>query len=392
VKGKIFVIDEQEKLRELVETPYATEDLLQQLLARYPDLLAGDQMRSTAPRRWLLVSREVEVADSEEGVGRWALDHLFLDQDGIPTLVEVKRSSDTRIRREVVGQMLDYAANGLAYWPLEKLRSLFEADCARLGLEPEARLRAHLDAAESDTEAFWQAVKTNLQAGRVRLVFLADVIPPELRRVVEFLNTQMDPAEVLAVGVRQYEGGGIRTLVPQVFGLTAEAEARKGGSTARPRWNEERLFAAIRELGEPAHRAARHLYDWSLLRLPDATWGKGSIIGSYFPGRTIAGVRHLPFALWTTGDIELQFARMKAKPPFDQDDLRRELQRRIEAVPGVTLPPDAIDKQPNLKMGAVSTDGALRRLEEAFEWYLEVAETHAQRAAASAGEQAPTSL
>jgi len=29
----------------------------------------------------------------------WALDHLLLDQDAIPTLVEVKRSSDTRIRK-----------------------------------------------------------------------------------------------------------------------------------------------------------------------------------------------------------------------------------------------------------------------------------------------------
>jgi hypothetical protein len=29
--------------------------------------------------------------------------------------LEVKRSSDTRIRREVVGQMLDYAANGASF-------------------------------------------------------------------------------------------------------------------------------------------------------------------------------------------------------------------------------------------------------------------------------------
>ena len=49
--------------------------------------------------------------------GRWTI--CFLDQDGIPTLVEVKRASDTRIRREVVGQMFDYAANALLHWPLE---------------------------------------------------------------------------------------------------------------------------------------------------------------------------------------------------------------------------------------------------------------------------------
>ena len=54
-----------------------------------------------------------------DGVERWSVDHLLLDQDAIPTLVEVKRSSDSRIRREVVGQMLDYAANAVTYWNID---------------------------------------------------------------------------------------------------------------------------------------------------------------------------------------------------------------------------------------------------------------------------------
>jgi hypothetical protein len=59
---------------------------------------------------------------------RWSVDHLFLDQDAVPTIVEVKRSTDTRIRREVVGQMLDYAANAVVYWPVEAIRAEFEAN------------------------------------------------------------------------------------------------------------------------------------------------------------------------------------------------------------------------------------------------------------------------
>jgi hypothetical protein len=66
-------------------------------------------------------------------------------------------------------------------------------------------------------------VKTNLQAGKIRLVFLADKIPTELQRIVEFLNTQMDPAEVIAVELRQFVGEGVKTLVPRVFGQTATA-------------------------------------------------------------------------------------------------------------------------------------------------------------------------
>ena len=42
------------------------------------------------------------------------------------------------------------------------------------------------------------------------MIFVADLIPPELQRVVEFLNSQMDPAEVLAVEIRQFTGGPTR--------------------------------------------------------------------------------------------------------------------------------------------------------------------------------------
>ena len=115
-----------DELVEMVEQPYEAEDVLQQLLADYPTLLAGDQ-DSEVRKRWLLVKRELGVAFEENAPDRWSLDHLFLDEEGVPTLIEVKRSSDTRIRREVVGQMLDYAANGAELWGLEKIRAAFES-------------------------------------------------------------------------------------------------------------------------------------------------------------------------------------------------------------------------------------------------------------------------
>src|SRR4051794_9080712 len=102
--GRIYLIKDDQHLTSMDETPYDSENLLQEMLAKYPDLLAGEQINSDVPRRWLLVMREMSVPGEEAGSGRWSLDHLFLDQDAVPTLIEVKRSSDTRIRREVVGQ------------------------------------------------------------------------------------------------------------------------------------------------------------------------------------------------------------------------------------------------------------------------------------------------
>jgi len=168
--GGIFLIKDKE-LVELSQREYDSEDLLQGLLERYPDLLAGDQVDPGEPRRWLLVCREMAVS-SDETVDRWSVDHLFLDQDGIPTLVEVKRSSDTRIRREVVGQMLDYAANAVIHWPLETIRARFETQCQKLDLDPEEALQELLQGEGDDTGEFWQKVKTNLLKGsNLRLTF-----------------------------------------------------------------------------------------------------------------------------------------------------------------------------------------------------------------------------
>jgi hypothetical protein len=114
--GKTYLIGEDGTLQALTEQGYASEDYLQALLADYPDLLAGEQIDDAAPRRWLLISRELGVPSEEDSADRWSLGHLFLDQDGIPTLAEVKRSSDTRIRREVVGQMLDYYVEIYFQW------------------------------------------------------------------------------------------------------------------------------------------------------------------------------------------------------------------------------------------------------------------------------------
>ena len=55
-------------MRSMNEQPYDPESLLQELLADYPNLLAGEQMNPYSPRRWLLVRREAGIPDSG-GVG-----------------------------------------------------------------------------------------------------------------------------------------------------------------------------------------------------------------------------------------------------------------------------------------------------------------------------------
>ena len=95
------------KLVVLEQKPYDSEALLQEALASFPAVLAGSSTADGAARPLLLVKREMGVPKADGASSTWSLDHLFVDAEGVPVVIEVKRSSDTRIRREVLGQMLD---------------------------------------------------------------------------------------------------------------------------------------------------------------------------------------------------------------------------------------------------------------------------------------------
>ena len=238
MEGGIFVAQGDGRMSLLRKGSYDAEEILQKLLADYPALLAGEQIDPEEPRRWLLIAREFPVPDPEDGAARWSLDHLFVDQEAIPTLVEVKRSSDTRIRREVIAQMLDYAANS-ALWRVEDLIGAFQQTCDDDGVPAEEKLTEFL-AGERTPEDFWQSVKANLGSARLRLLFVADEIPVQLQSIVEFLNNQMNSTQVLAIAIPQYVGeDGLTAYVPRLLGQTAQGQLRRSisGSAAAPPWS-----------------------------------------------------------------------------------------------------------------------------------------------------------
>ena len=220
----------------LEETPFALEDELQALIAEHPELLDGEQMRPGDPRRWLLITREKGIAETTSEGARWVLDHLLVDQDARPTLAEVKRGWNSEIRRTIVGQVLEYAAHASETWTAKHLRETFESNAERRRVEPQEELDRLLQkGAEADADEFWDEVERNLDANRLRLLFVSDRIPDELARVVTFLNEQMPDIEVLAVEIKRFQGESNQTLVPRIIGRTTR------GSTTRRRRAGSRL-------------------------------------------------------------------------------------------------------------------------------------------------------
>ena len=232
------------------EQVYQAEAVLEKLLAESPALLAGDDESGT--RRLLLLGR------TDDAVGP---DYMFLDQEGIPTLVEVTRSADPEASRELVGQMIDYVANAVAYQDPAVLRAMLETRCRAEDRDVQDVLHEDLGVDE-EPRHFWEHVRVNMSVGRMRFIFVADAIPAPLRRIVEFLNEQMSPTEVLALEIRQYveDGGRQNTLVTRVFGWTAAAQRRKGRGPARAAWTWDDFRRALpKPQFEVAEALAREL-------------------------------------------------------------------------------------------------------------------------------------
>lgn len=357
------------ELVEMNERGYDTEALLQGYLARYPDLLAGDQIDSTVPRRWLLVAQEAPLASEEDGAGRWSVDHLFLDQDAVPTIVEVKRSTDTRIRREVVGQMLDYAANGVAYWSVDRLKAEFEADP-----ESEQDISDLLEDPDADPEEFWQKVKTNLQAGKVRLVFVSDKIPDELRRIVEFLNEQMDPAEVLAVEIKQFvsQDSKLKTLVPRIIGQTTKAQDHKSGGTRSSRqWDKISFSEELRSRAPEAVTPARVILEWAENSLDKVKWGKGPKYGTFYAVLDLQGSAHNLLQAWTDGNLYIQLGDPRVHTLLGDPVKRSELLLHLDKIPGISLSAQAKKKWAYFSLTALSSETALKQFLEVLDWYVQ---------------------
>ncbi|MDE2766395.1 MAG: hypothetical protein OXI25_08220 [Chloroflexota bacterium] len=238
---RIYTMTSDGGIEPLEEERFELEDHLQSLVATHPELLDGEQMRPGDPLRWLLVTREKGISATEDEGHRWAVDHLLIDQDALPTLVEVKRGDNTEIRRTVIGQMLEYATHAAQTWTADELRRSFEASANARGVDPADELRKFLElplepaepGEEQEGGDFWERVATNLDARRMRLLFVADELPDELKRVVEFLNAQMPGIEVLAVEIKQFRGAATQTLVPRVYGRLAKEQP--GGSSSGPR-------------------------------------------------------------------------------------------------------------------------------------------------------------
>jgi len=290
---------------------------LQKLLEKNLDLLPGEQINPDDPRRWLLVKREMPVPDPGSGLARWSIDFLLLDQDATPTFIECKRFNDTRSRREVVGQMLEYVANGHHYWTRDDLREMAEQAAQFRGTDLESALASLRVNGDLSLEEFFDQAEVNLREGQVRLVFFLEEAPWELKSIVDFLNKQMERSEVLLVEARQFRTVDSAFVVPTLFGYTEEARLAKSSvriasrRSPRRKWDEPSFFAdAHSRLSGSDFAILQGVYSNLPAGVFDVSWGTGAARGSFNIALPSACPRSL-FSFYSDGMLHVNLEWLK---------------------------------------------------------------------------------
>jgi hypothetical protein len=364
----VFLFHQDGSLISLNQNLFKSEDELQSIIAQYPELIVSvvDSVGSL-----LLVKREAGVPGDDDGIDTFSLDHLFLDNEGILTFVEVKRSTDTRIRREVIGQMLDYAAHAGPFWTADSLSAMFQQTWTDLGKDPLVILE-DFTGPDIDHDQFWIQVKTNLQAGRMRLIILADEIPKRLQRVIEFLNNQFDPCEVLGIEIRHYTAdNGMRMVAPRVIGQTAILERRKGKSSKQKWTRETFLFEMTKNRPDEEIEVIERILAWVEKNKLRIWWGKGSTGGSFVPLMDLNNDSHQLGAFWTDGYLLIRFNEIKKYDAFTSEESRIGLLKRLNELTGLNIGPERIGGMPKVPLSVFVQKENLEEFLKFYGWFFD---------------------
>ena len=125
---------------------------------------------------------------------------------------------------------------------------------------------------------------------------------------------------------------------------------------------------------------ARTILAWAQTRKLRLWWGQGKQDGSFFPMCDYQGKPYWLISVWTSESIEIQFQMMKTSLPFEAEAKRVELLQRLNTLPGVTIPPDAITRRPSIRLSVLHEETVLQQFLAICDWIIqEITASGAQR-------------
>ena len=188
-------------------SPQAFEDeaTLHKLIEQNPQLLP------------LAGSPSLTILGSEVQLGTGFADMLAVESSGRPAIIEVKLARDPRARRDIVSQVLAYAAflHGYNVDNLEQgllRRALTDSDYASI-LDA---VQANDQEGAVDADSFAASMQQYLDQGNFRLVLVLDEVSAELERLIAYLDAiTLQDLTIDLISLTVYDVNGAKVALPQ---------------------------------------------------------------------------------------------------------------------------------------------------------------------------------
>lgn len=189
------------------------EEWLQNALEQAPSILPTAEIAPIfAPL--VCIAREVRLKTDDNNSGR--IDNLYISKHGHLVIVETKLWNNPEARREVVGQILDYAKE-VKDWDYDKLNAIYRDYHKTKQSLFDALVAGGHQAPESEAD-FIDTVNQNIRNAQFLLMIVGDGIRSGVEKIAEYMNANPDMHHRLALcELEVYDlNDGRRLIVPQL--------------------------------------------------------------------------------------------------------------------------------------------------------------------------------
>ncbi len=353
---------EDGNLRPIESAKFEQEGILQDYLEQYPELLPFHEVEDSPPPL-ITIGREV-------GVPSGSIDLLYIDTSGRLTLIETKLVKNSEIRREVVGQIIEYASF-VAQWDSGEVERRAN-QYLRANGGPSADLyRALADRARDvepsfDPDACRHSIEENLRKGNIRLVIAVDELIEPLRATVSFLNDHCE-FDFLILQLRKFVlTENMSVFIPPLFGYSRPPVS----ISERRVWFWEEFFSdAEQRRSKEEVKVIRALYEFAVSsgRVQLGTGAAGSFAYRVPLGATTWITL---FIVFNAFGVQIGFGALRWRGiPVE---VRVDLLNRLNAIPGIQIAEEAATegKYPSIPL-ALSDSNALKRFTDSMLWLRE---------------------
>lgn len=198
-----------------------------------------------------------------------AVDLLCLDEHGTLTLVECKLKTNREIRRQVMGQVLAYAA-ALAELSTDDVLTRFDKRLSSMA-DKDPRGVASRDVATALTTSAGHEisraevaanVQANLDKDAVRIVIAVDRVVEELRAVIEYLSRHLPPQiQLIALEVGQFQKENVKLLAVNSYGNEVDLQTAVTTSSHKHKWTRAEVIGASEKLPDGERALVGRLFE-----------------------------------------------------------------------------------------------------------------------------------